>query len=304
MSRSTVFLVNPASGNGATGRRWPDLQRRARALGLAGDLLVSEQPGHLIELAATAAAEGGLLVVVGGDGTLNEVVNGAAGSDAEIAVIPSGTGRDFGRTYGIPTRFDDAVRVVLEGTTRTIDLGRAEFALPGDGEKGTGVRLFVNAGSVGMSGAVARRANSMSKRLGGRVTFYTALVREFLGWTNTEMTVAFGPGERSGPMHDVIVANGRFLGGGMKLAPDARPDDGLFDVVLVGDVSKFDFVITSPKLYRGGHVGHPRVEIVQSTWVTVEATDPLLVELDGEQEGTTPARFEVVPNAVRIRVPG
>jgi YegS/Rv2252/BmrU family lipid kinase len=276
------------------------LHRRAEALGLKGEPRLSERPGHLVELAAEAAAQGGLLVVVGGDGTLNEVVNGAAGSDAEIAVIPAGTGRDFGRTYGIPTRFDDAVRVALHGAPRTIDLGRASFARPGGGEV---VRLFANAGSVGMSGAVARRANGMSKRFGGRVTFYSALVREFVRWTNTEMTVGFEGGTRRERMHDVIVANGRFLGGGMKLAPGAQPDDGLFDVVLVGDLGKIDFATTSPRLYRGGHVGHPRVEIVQSSWVTIDAAEPMLLELDGEQEGTTPVRFEIVPQALRIRAP-
>jgi len=300
VSHRTVFLVNPASGNGATGRRWPELQRRARALGLDGEALLSERPGHLSELAARESADGALLVVVGGDGTLNEVVNGAAGSTAEIAVIPAGTGKDFGRSYGIPTRFDDAVRLALEGASRTIDLGRAVFARPGGGES---ERLFANAGSVGMSGAVARRANSSSKRLGGRATFYYALVAEFLRWTNTELSVAFEGGERRARMHDVIVANGSFLGGGMKLAPDARPDDGLFDLVLVGDVSKLDFVTTSPKLYRGGHVGHPRIEIVRSPWVSVDAAAPMLLELDGEQEGTTPVRFEIVPGALRIRVP-
>jgi diacylglycerol kinase (ATP) len=300
VSGRTVFLVNPASGGGATGRRWPELQRRARALGLEGEALLSERPGHLSELAARESADGALLVVVGGDGTLNEVVNGAAGSGAEIAVIPAGTGKDFGRSYGIPTRFDDAVRLALEGAPRTIDLGRAVFARPGGGE---GQRLFANAGSVGMSGAVARRANSSSKRLGGRVTFYYALVVEFLRWHNSELSVAFEGGERRARMHDVIVANGNYLGGGMKLAPDARPDDGLFDLVLVGDVSKLDFVTTSPKLYRGGHVGHPRIEIVRSPWVSVEAAAPVLLELDGEQEGTTPVRFEIVPGALRIRVP-
>jgi diacylglycerol kinase (ATP) len=299
LSRGVVFLVNPASANGATGRRWPALEARARALGLQGRSLLSERPGHLQELAAQAAEDGSLLVVVGGDGTLNEVVNGAAGRAAEVAVIPAGTGRDFGRTYRIPSRFDDAVRVVLEGTTRTIDLGRAEF----ETSDGVRRRLFANAASVGMSGAVARRANSMSKRLGGRATFYAALVREFLGWTNTEMRVEFDGGERRGLMHDVVVANGRFLGGGMKLAPDAHPDDGLFDVVLVGDVSKLDFVTTSPKLYRGGHVGHPRIEVVRSRAVSVEAELPMLVELDGESAGTTPARFEVVPEALRLRTP-
>jgi YegS/Rv2252/BmrU family lipid kinase len=301
VTRRAVFLVNPASANGATGRHWPALRRRAEALGLEGEALISEHPGHLTELAAAAADDGLLLVVVGGDGTLNEVVNGAAGSKAEIAVIPAGTGRDFGRTYGIPRRFDDAVRVAIEGKTQTIDVGRARFALPSGGE---GLRLFANAGSVGMSGAVARRANTMSKRLGGRATFYTALAREFARWQNCEIQVEFEGGSRRARMHDVIVANGRFLGGGMKLAPAAQPDDGLFELVLVGDISKLDFVTTSPKLYRGGHVGHPRIEITRSPWVTVDAAAPLLLELDGEQEGTTPVRFEIVANALRLRTPG
>lgn len=299
MSATTVFLVNPASANGATGKRWAQLERRAAALGLRGEAMLSERPGHLTELAASVAAEGVLLVVVGGDGTLNEVANGAAGSGAEIAVIPAGTGRDFGRTYGIPRRFDAAVAVALGATTRTIDLGRATVSVPAGGEQ---TRLFANAASVGMSGAVASRANTMSKRLGGRATFYLALVREFARWRNSEMTVSFEQGRRQGLMHDVIVANGRFLGGGMQLAPAAEPDDGLFDVVLVGDISKRDFVTTSPKLYSGGHVGHPRIEIVRSPWVGVEAAQPMLVELDGEQHGSTPVRFEVVPKALRVHV--
>jgi YegS/Rv2252/BmrU family lipid kinase len=222
-------------------------------------------------------------------------VNGVAGLDAELAVIPAGTGQDFGRTHGIPARFDDAVRVVIAGRTETIDLGRATYE--------GGERYFANVGSVGMSGAVARRANSMSKALGGRATFYYALTREFLGWRNTDVTVTFDSGDRRGPMHDVIVANGRWHAGGMKLAPDARADDGLFDVVLIGDVSKLDFVTTSPKLYSGGHVGHPRVEVVRTAAVAVEAARPLPIELEGEPVGTTPARFEIVPGALRVRVP-
>jgi diacylglycerol kinase (ATP) len=271
------------------------LQARAAALGLEGEVVLSDRPGDLVERARAAAADGVLLVVVGGDGTVNEVVNGIAGSEAELAVIPAGTGQDFGRTYGIPTRFDDAVRVALTGETRTIDIGRATYA--------GGERYFANVGSVGMSGAVARRANGMSKVLGGRLTFYYALMREFLAWQNSEVTVTFDGGERRGPMHDVILANGRWHGGGMKLAPDASPDDGLFDVVVIGDVSKLDFATTSPKLYKGGHVGHPRVEVIRSATVAVEAACPLPVELEGEPVGTTPARFEIVPRALRVRVP-
>ena len=293
ITRPALFLVNPASGNGTTGKRWPALQRRAAELGLSGDTVLSTHPGHLADAARDAGDV--LLVVVGGDGTMNEVVNGVAGTDAEIAVLPNGTGQDFGRTYGIPARFDDAVRVALDGVTRPVDAGRVEYA--------GGTRYFANVGSVGMSGAVAERANRTSKALGGRVTFFYALTRVFLAWQNTEVTVTLDDGERRGRMHDVIVANGVWHGGGMKLAPDAQPDDGLFDVVLIGDVSKADFATTAPKLYKGGHVTHPKVEIVRSARVTVTGDEPLPIEADGEQLGTTPATFTVVPGALRVRVP-
>jgi diacylglycerol kinase family enzyme len=154
-----------------------------------------------------------------------------------------------------------------------------------------------------MSGAVAARANGMSKALGGRATFYYALVREFVSWRNTEVTVTLDGADRRAPMHDVIVANGRWHGGGMKLAPEAEPDDGLFDVILIGDVTKADFVTTSPKLYSGKYVAHPKVEVLRSGTVVVDAPRPLPVELDGEPSGTTPARFEVVPGALGVRVP-
>jgi YegS/Rv2252/BmrU family lipid kinase len=294
-------LVNPASGNGATGKRWPELDHRASLLGLSGETLFSERPGHLIELAG-AAVDGGarLVVAVGGDGTLNEVVNGIAGRDVELATIPLGTGMDFVRTYAIPTGFDDAVRTALNGTVRTVDAGRVRFRTwSGDDAE----RWFANVGSVGMSGAVAQRANGMSKALGGKATFFYALTRVFLEWENTEVSVTLDDGERRGRMHDVVVANGVWHGGGMKLAPDALPDDGLFDVVLIGDVSKVDFLTTAPKIYKGRHVTHPKVEVLRSKRVEVTAADRLPIEVEGEQIGTTPAVFEVVPGALRLRVP-
>jgi YegS/Rv2252/BmrU family lipid kinase len=302
MSEEAVFLVNPASGNGATGKRWPELAHRASLLGLSGETLLSERPGHLIELAGRAVDGGARLVVaVGGDGTLNEVVNGIAGRDVELATIPLGTGMDFVRTYGIPTKFDDAVRCALDGATRTIDAGRVSYRL-WSGEAAE--RWFANVGSVGMSGAVAQRANGMSKVLGGKLTFFYALTRVFLEWENTEVTVGLDDGEeRRGLMHDVVVANGAWHGGGMKLAPDALPDDGLFEVVLIGDVGKVDFLTTAPKIYKGRHVDHPKVEVVRSKRVEVDAAERLPIEVEGEQVGTTPAVFEVVPGALRVRVP-
>jgi YegS/Rv2252/BmrU family lipid kinase len=256
---------------------------------------MSEFPGHLGQ--AAREAPDSLLVVIGGDGTVNEVVNGVAETGAELAVLPGGTGQDFGRTHGIPRRFDDAVRVALDGETQTIDLGRVELA------SGT-TRLFANVGSAGMSGAVARRANAMTKKFGGRATFFYALTREFLAWQNTRVVVELDDGvRREGAMHDVIVANGNWHGGGMKLAPEARQDDGAFDVVTIGDVTKLDFLTTAPKLYSGRYLSHPKVEHLWSSSVAISAAEPLPLEVDGEPIGETPAHFEVVPSALRLRVP-
>jgi YegS/Rv2252/BmrU family lipid kinase len=281
-----------------TGRRWPELARRAAELGLTGDALFSEKPGHLREL-ARSAVEGGaeLLVAVGGDGTINEVANGLVGAEhAELAIIPRGTGGDFVRTFGIPAKLDDAVRVALGDKTRTIDLGHAEYA--------SGRSYFANIASAGMSGAVAKRTNEATRApLGGKVAYLWSTVAVFAGWKNAEIRVTVDTEVRSGPMFDVIVANCRYLAGGMKITPDADPEDGLFDVLLIGDISKLDLALTMPRIYRGTHLPHPKAELLRGASVTVEAAEPLPVELDGEQPGTTPVRFDVVPRALRLRVP-
>jgi diacylglycerol kinase (ATP) len=253
---------------------------------------LSTRAGELTELARTSDAE--LLVVVGGDGAINEVVNGRR--DAELAVIPRGTGMDFVRTYRIPTSFEDAVAVARDGRGREIDLGHARLS--------SGERWFANVASVGMSGAVAMRANAMSKAFGGKATFFYALTREFLTWRNTEVTVRLDDGVRHGRMHDVVIANGQWHAGSMWLAPDAAPDDGLFDVLFVGDITKLDFLTTARKLYKGTHLEHPKLDVVRSAAVDIDAPVPLPIETDGEVAGTTPARFEVVPRALRVRVPG
>ena len=244
-----------------------------------------------------------LVVAVGGDGTLNEVVNGLvrAKASTELATIPLGTGMDFVRTHGIPTRFDDAVVTARDGVGRAVDVGRVTYRTWA-GEEAE--RYVANVGSVGMSAAVAQRANGMSKAAGGKATFFYALVRVFLEWDNTTVSVELDDGaRREGRMHDVVVANGQYHGGGMWLAPDASWSDGLFDVLLIGDITKRDFVTTAPKIYKGTHLAHPKVELVRSRVVSVDAPERLPIELDGEQLGTTPVRFEVAPAAVRVRVP-
>lgn len=297
-----VFLVNPASAGGTTGKRWPEIAHRAAALGLAGDALISEEPGHLAILAADAVREGAsLLVAVGGDGSVNEVVNGMAeGGNAELAVIPRGTGWDFVRTYGIPRDLDTAIDIALNGDVREIDLGLVSYRTWAGAD---GRAYFANVASAGISGAIAQRANEASKALGGKISYYWATLAVFVRWQTGDMRVSVDDEIRGGKMIDVVVANGRYLGGGMMMCPDAEPDDGQLDVLLIGDVTKRDLLFVLPKTYRGRHLPHPRLEILRGQVITVDADEPLPVELDGEQPGTTPARFEVVPGALRLRIP-
>ncbi len=297
----TVFLVNPASAGGSTGRRWPEIAHRAAARGLAGDALISQSAGHMSDLAAQAVARGAeRLVVVGGDGTVNEVVNGVAGSaTVELAVIPRGTGWDFARTYGIPQDLDRAIDIARGGDVRAIDAGRVSYR-SWAGEEAHA--WFANVASAGISGAIAKRANESSKALGGRVSYYWSTFAVFFGWQTGEMRVTVDEELREGRMIDVMVANGRYLGGGMLMCPEAEPDDGLFDVLLIGDVTRRDLLFVLPKVYRGKHLPHPRLEPLRGRAVTIDADEPLPIELDGEQPGTTPARFEVVPGALRVRV--
>jgi diacylglycerol kinase (ATP) len=303
MAGRVAFLVNPASANGSTGRRWPELARRAAALGLEGVTRFSERQGHLAELAREAALDGAeQIVVVGGDGSVHEVANGLVGlsRQPEVAIVPRGTGWDFSRTFAIPRKIDDAVRVALDGDVREIDLGRASYR-GWDGSDATAV--FANVASAGMSGAIAKRANETTKALGGKASYLWSIFAVFSGWQASEIAVSVDGEQRRGLMFDVVVANGRFFGGGLEICPDAAPDDGLVDVLTIGDVTKRDLVLTVPKMYRGRHLPHPKAELLRGATVTVTSDTPLPIELDGEQPGTTPVTFEVVPRALRLRVP-
>jgi YegS/Rv2252/BmrU family lipid kinase len=228
-------------------------------------------------------------------------VNGVAGrAGVELAVIARGTGWDFARSLGLPHKVDDAVAVALGGRTRAIDLGRVTYQPWAGGEAQA---WFANVASAGMSGAIAQRANDTSKALGGKVSYVWATFAVFARWSNTEVTVTVDDEGRTARMHDVVVANGPYFGGGMKICPDADPSDGVLDVLLIGDLTKRDLLVTLPKTFRGKHLPHPKAELLRGTAVTVDAPEPLPIQLDGEQPGTTPARFELVPEAVRVRVP-
>ncbi len=299
------FLVNPASANGSTGRRWPEIARRAAAAGLEGKALLSTRPGEIPEL-ARRLIEGGarLVVVVGGDGTVCEAVNGvmqAGHDDVELAVVPRGTGTDFVRTFGIPSDLAGAFSVARDGSVRSIDVGRARYLA---WDRSPVEAYFSNFAGAGISGAIARRANASSKALGGRISFVVATVAVFAGWRSTDVSITVDAERRVGPMFEVLATIGEYAAGGMRVTPGASPDDALLDVMVIGDVTKADFVRTFPKIYRGRHVTHPKIELLRGAVVEIEAATPLPIALDGEQPGTTPLRVDVVPRALRLRVPG
>jgi diacylglycerol kinase (ATP) len=243
-------------------------------------------------------------VVVGGDGSVHETVNGLVGADGaagvDLAVLPRGTGKDFVRSLRIPRDLDAAIAVALGGRVRTVDVGRAGF-VAWDGSAADA--YFANFAGAGISGAIARRANASSKAAGGRLSFLMATVAVFAGWKSAAVTADVDDIRRAASMFEVLAMNGDYAAGGMWVTPDAEPDDGVLDVLLIGDVTKLDFVRTFPKIYRGKHLTHPKIEVLHGRAVDVDADVPLPIVLDGEQPGTTPARFEIMPAALRVRVP-
>ena len=298
--------MNPASDGGATARAWPAIAAEARAQGLEVDVRLTEAAGHAVELTREALTAGEeLIVAVGGDGTVNEVVNGFGRADGTVAdgaalgVVERGTGADFIRTHRIPKRAREAVAVVAAGRTRSIDLGRVTST----GPTGAVPRLYANVASCGLTGDVARRANAADKRIGGTPGFLLALVAAFARWRNVPFEVEVDAERRSLVANDVICANGRWFGGAIKIAPEADPADGLLDVLVVGDVGKLDLALNIHRLYLGTLARNPHVEVLRGRRVHVRTAVPLPVEADGETPGTTPVTFEAVPRALRLLVP-
>ena len=306
----TPFLVvNPASAGGRTGRRVDALLRTIRAE--LGDChcAFTEAPGHGARLARDAAAAGSPLVVaVGGDGTASEVADGlvaasAAGHDAAFGYLPRGTGSDFRRTLGSDRDLARAARELAGGEERRVDVGRVELA----GRGGAPVaRAFVNVAGFGVSGRVDGVVERLGKRLGGKLTYLLAGARALVGWRDRPVRWrADGGPWREELVTAVSVCNGRFFGGGMLVAPDAVLDDGQFDVVVWKGLGLVDLALKRPMLYDGTHVRLPNTEVLRARTLEAEPTagEPVLVDVDGDAAGVLPARFTLLPGALRVRAP-
>jgi diacylglycerol kinase (ATP) len=251
-----------------------------------------------------------LIVAVGGDGTASEVIDGLAQSGAdsdpelEVGFIPRGTGGDLRRSLGLSDDVGAAAKALACPVTSTIDLGRAELA----GRDGRPlVRFFANVATCGVSAVVAANVNS-GRRIGpGKLTFFLASARAILGWSDRLVRWRVDGGAwREDRITALSCCNGRFFGGGMKVAPDARLDDGLFDVVLWKGYGPVDLALQRPKLYDGRHVHLPGTEVLRARELELDPLTgpPMALDLDGEQPGLLPAKLTVVPGALRVRVGG
>ncbi|MGH7777607.1 MAG: diacylglycerol/lipid kinase family protein [Candidatus Dormibacterales bacterium] len=308
MSR-VLIIVNPAAGGGRAGRRWEALSEALRASGLAFDAALTSRPGEATEMARREVERSRPLVVAaGGDGTLNEVVNGFFEGEAPIptgsalGMIPLGSGGDFKRTFGLPADPDGIAALFSAGEARPVDVGRAWFQREAAGR---GLRHFINVADAGIGGKVVATVNRSRKPLGGRVAFVAASLSALASWRNVPMRVTAGGAVRELVAQQVVIANGRYYGGGMKVAPRADPRDGMFDVVLVGDLNLRENLRGLVQIRSGHHLdgGNPKVEHLLAARVEVEADAPVRVDLDGEGPGALPAGFEVLPGAIRLLAP-
>jgi diacylglycerol kinase (ATP) len=308
-----LIIVNPASAGGATGDAWPGLASEVRRHFGPFEAALTRRGGEAEEIAEREARAGRAFVVAcGGDGTINEVANGLlrAGAGAELGVLPSGTGGDFRRTLKIPTRAADAARHLRDGATRVLDAGRVRFTNEGGEEES---RFFLNVASFGMGGDVIRRVKERiglpagaARLLGGRLSFALAALQSTLTFEKPAVRVSLDGGRETRlAVTNFCVANARYFGGGMKIAPNAKLDDGLFDVVAVGDLSAFAILTKSYRVYLGTHLGMQDVHHALARRVEARPVggEEVKLEIDGELAGRLPATFEIVPGALRVRCP-
>jgi len=309
-----LVIVNPESAGGSTRKAWPQIASDLRSHFSAFTVAFTARPGEAVQFAGDAARQGvKLIVACGGDGTVSEVANGIldSGKDAELGILPSGTGGDFRRTLQIPTQTRSAAAVLRAGQTRRIDVGRVSFI---DNEGVEVSRYFLGVASCGMSTKVIERVKkgapewlpeNIPSWIGGRVSFGAALLQTAVRAASSEVIVQLDDShERHLTVTNLCIANACYFGGGMKVAPKAKLTDGKLDVVSFADLSAFKIFRSAPRLYLGSHLSMPEVSHVLARKVSVRSanrTKEISIEIDGELPGRLPATFQIIPEALKVR---
>jgi diacylglycerol kinase (ATP) len=294
-------IVNPAAGAGKTAKKWPQIMTLLKSLGLDFEHDVTEAPGHAIELAKSAAKKGYEIVVsVGGDGTIHEIVNGlheaGATTDVVVGIVNTGTGADYIRTLGVPRRYKEACKCLLSRGRRTVDLGVVEYTKGGQRKK----RLFVNFAGIGFDAEVVKATTEKFKALGDMPSYLMGLFSTLMSYENRDVSITIDGEHGERRICTIMLNNGRYAGGGMMPAPNADPGDGFFDLVIIDDITKPDLIMSIPRIYRGTHLTHPKVTLMRAREVEITPTLTSAVQADGELLGEAPARFTVLPAALTV----
>ena len=306
----TTIIANPHAGAGRVGRRWPHFNRAINSCFGPAQVRFTQGPGEAVFLCRDSMREGcERVIVVGGDGTLNEVVNGLFSADGSeflgqgvsLVLYPAGTGSDLARSIGLTRR---PVEEALQSSSdRLIDLGCATLT---DASGVTRVHHFINISSFGASGLIVDKVNKSSKFLGGKASFILGTVRGLVSYRNQRIRLTVDDVfDEEVLINTVAVANGQFFGGSMQIAPNARLDDGKFDVVILGDLGLGTFLRHSHRIYQGAHLSLPNIRVVQGSVVTATplGKNPVLIDLDGEQPGQLPVRYHIIPKAIKLYAP-
>jgi diacylglycerol kinase (ATP) len=304
-SGKTVFVVNPHAGNGTTGREWPRISKMAQDVLGPFEANLTEGPGDATRLTRDNLLKGAdRIICVGGDGTLNEVVNGFFDEgglpcrEAVLGFLPNGTGCDFCRTMPIPSGIRASLETIRQGHVRTIDLGRIRFR---DHQGGMSARYFHNIASFGLGGEVVDRVNRTSKICGPFITFIWGTIVSLFAYEKKRILLRVDDqAEQAFDALNVAVANGRYHGGGMLVAPDAVTDDGIFHVTVIGHMILPLVFWHLPKLYTGKIKTIRQVSMKTGKKVCARSEQRVLLDVDGEQPGTLPAEVEIVPAAIKM----
>jgi YegS/Rv2252/BmrU family lipid kinase len=316
MSSLPLVIVNPSAARGKTESVWPAMASDLRTHFGPFKCVFTEKAGDGSRLAAQGAKEGRRLIIAcGGDGTISEVANGIleSGVETELGVLPSGTGGDFRRTLNLPTKTSAAARALRTGHTRRMDVGRVTY-LNHEGAQAS--RYFLGVASFGMSPAIIERVKTDGsgwlqsvplQGIGGQLSFAVATLRTTLDTSPIAVRVQLDDApERHLTVRNLCVANSRYFGGGMKIAPAALLDDSRFDIISIGDMDAFEIIKNAPKLYLGKHLDMLQVQHGSARRLIARparADEKVAIEVDGELPGRLPATFEILPAALSIRCP-
>ncbi|MBS0472533.1 MAG: diacylglycerol kinase family lipid kinase [Proteobacteria bacterium] len=310
----TAFVVvNPRSGNGRTGREWRSIARDLESVYPHMEVAFTEARGDATALARNALIDGHQeIVAVGGDGTINEAVNGmfdeegAINPDAVFAFVTSGTGGDFRKSFGVEAGPAAAVARLKTAHVRPVDIGRVSCLTEAGG---TAVRHFINISSFGLPGVIVASVNRarIAKLFGGSFAFAFHSAVAMLRYRPTPLRIKVDDAlDEIANVGTLAVANGRFFGGGMMIAPGAVVDDGLFEVVIMGGAPKGQSVAKMKLIYTGEHVNEPNVRVLRGQRIVAAPVAEtggrmVYIEADGEVAGVLPATFEILPKALNLR---